>query len=54
MSQTALVTGVSGSLGKAFAEALVVRVARITVESKVIKKWQSGLIEKREADNAMV
>jgi NAD(P)-dependent dehydrogenase (short-subunit alcohol dehydrogenase family) len=46
MSQTALVTGASGSLGKAFAEAFAVRVAPKTVVSKVIKKWQSGLTEK--------
>ena len=46
MSQTALITGASGGLVKAFAEALAVRVAPGTVVAKVIKKWQSGLIEK--------
>jgi NAD(P)-dependent dehydrogenase (short-subunit alcohol dehydrogenase family) len=46
MSQTALTTGASGGSGKAFAEALAVRVAPKTVVLKVIRKWQSGLIER--------
>ena len=46
MSQTALTTGASGGLVKAFAEALAVRVAPGTVVLKVIRKRQSGFIER--------
>ena len=81
MSQTVLITGASGGLGKAFAdefashgfnlvlvarpenklkdirsentekykikaEAFAVRIAPKTLVSRVIKKWQGGLIEK--------